>query len=514
MRSDHPTEGIGGDAHEETENTEDPAEAHPKMEASLPPVSETSETEDAKASRPSRPPPYTTPSCSDDLGRPSHLQDQQLMSSQSVQNDGALDRRDIPYRGHVQPYAIETEQKICTLNKFQSLPSTTSAPSTTKPSRVDQDPQYSHQEAPLAPAGAAAADQGDDGQPQDDTPYTDDELSVSQGSTVHGPEKLKAQDLVSRFAKAIVERLNLDSTLAYGQTHDPIAQHHLLEDLRAVLKTFCEAVDLKNPPLHVQSIEWVRRLRGRITQRILEQTMGTAEINPDDEPIGQEILSLCSSQSRDSSFDEIRPWVSAIPFSGSAPTSDLKEEPILELQSSNIATTDRDESLNLEDPTLTWGKNADPTEILGRISKDEAFQEMVRETDRILDLYNGEKLDLIRRRTSLSLRRSRQGLQSKDFRVDFLVDWDLPAFMENNYERGLSQDIKLITSVTGTNETAILCSVGEYFLKQWPKLPATLLDAITLANGKPEKRYQRLSKLRFSSQILSTAFREIGLHVA
>lgn len=64
------------------------------------------------------------------------------------------------------------------------------------------------------------------------------------------------------------------------------------------------------------------------------------------------------------------------------------------------------------------------------------------------------------------------------FRVSFEVNWNLRQFLANNYNSGMGQSISQIAAVTGADDAAVLCSVGEYFASQWPSLPTELLEGL------------------------------------
>lgn len=341
------------------------------------------------------------------------------------------------------------------------------------------------QQVSYFPAGAnnPMSDHGailEPGEPsQDGTRDADDRSAVSREFTVYTPEQV--EDVVSRFTSVVLKQLR--SSSEYGPMNAS-TQHYLLKDLRAALETFCEAVHLDDSRPHMQGVKIIRRVRGKIAYRIYEKIIRTAEALESTRPEvpGQEMG--CADRV------ELL-WHSRAPLSIPSLAKHTADMLLSDPQSPRILTTQMDESWDHDDPRQVWGEGVDPAEIQKTITGDEAFETLIREIKRVLDRYNCQKMDLIRRRTSLCLRRSGLGSMRKTYSAQFHVDWNLRAFMEENYECGVRQDINAIAAVTGTTDNALLCSVGEYFASQWPSSPKPLLDAIT-RSFQPQSKRSRL----------------------
>lgn len=440
-----------------------------------------------------------------DSKQPSHLGSQQVFDFPSSSNNPVSDHGAVLQPDESQRHSIVLKRPIgrvaetvplsstntvrsawsSLMSKFtKSTHETLATSQSSKTSATGLYPTVSRQEAAFAVAAA-------EGQPgaepsQDGMPDADDLSVVSRGSTMYAPEQV--EEVVSRFTGVVLKQLR--SSSEYGPMNAS-TQHHLLKDLRAALETFCEAVHLDGSRPHMQAVKIIRRVRGKIASRIYEKIIRTAEDPESTRPEvpGQEMG--CADRV------ELL-WHSRAPLSISSLTIHTVDNLLSDPQSLSILTTQTDESWDHDDPRQVWGEGVDPAEILKTITGDEAFETLIRETERVLDRYNCQKMDLIRRRTSLCLRRSGLGSIRKTYSAQFHVDWNLRAFMEKGYECGVRQDINAIAAVTGTTDNALLCSVGEYFASQWPSSSKPLLDAIT-RSFQPQSNSSRLfgRSLRF-----------------
>lgn len=340
----------------------------------------------------------------------------------------------------------------------------------------------------------------------------DDQGSVSQGSTIYTAEQV--EDVVSRFSRAVLRqlrfRLGRDSS-------DDFALQRLLKELRLALKVFSEVVIADGSNFaKAKSLKMIRRLRSQIARRIHEgvKTSDTAEQKrPEVLPLGDlgemsyvdKIQVLWAPTVTPSVSGQTKDHVKNMPPPPLAGAKDTEHDPPPppvsrpSTPTSSIASMQTDDSLDVAHTPQdrVYGRDINPTEILKTLTSDEAFKTLAKETERILDMYTCDKMNVIRQRTALSLRRSSlPRFDNSDYRAIFNVDWDLSGFLERNYERGVNQFVKKIAATTGTADVAVLCSVGDYIKSQWPKLPSILLDAISIACGQ-HKMFQRFSELLF-----------------
>ncbi|KAJ4422967.1 hypothetical protein N0V82_002361 [Gnomoniopsis sp. IMI 355080] len=236
--------------------------------------------------------------------------------------------------------------------------------------------------------------------------------------------------MVSNFTAAVVKHLHFGS--GYGPI-DAFAQDHALEDIRAALETFCEAIGRGGTDTYMQLS----------TEKIIRPTQNSMSI----------VILRRATRKAGDYFSTTRPEIPLLPVS------------LLEV---------------------------DTAEIVNKFPLHEAFSRLTQEIGQVLERYTCLKLDSIRLRTSLGLRRNGLNFEKKYFRVEFRLDWDLLGFLKTHYEDGAGQDINGIAAVTGTMHSAILCSVSEYLENQWPECSRTLIDAISLARSQPKRRSARL----------------------
>lgn len=331
--------------------------------------------------------------------------------------------------------------------------------------------------------------------------------SITQGPDDRAPQQIG--DVVSTFTVVVSKHLKLSPEYA---SMPNFAQHHLLEDLQDMLQTFCEAFHLDRHPSHVQSIKMISRLRREIAHRILDEaihpTTAIRSMNPEVKPSSLLHGQYVSSAGEASQSGHLSKSLDPPPASSQTPDAPQNMPWLWTSRGPNFIKTEIEESEDHIISRLVTEDNVNASEILEDITRRQAFQKLIRAIEQALEQYSCQKMDLIRRYTSSRLRLRGGGLSpgKEQYRVKFHLDWNLPAFLESNYDGGLDQGIRMITAVTGTRDSAILCSVGEYFAKQWPTLPVTLLAAISSARGRAPavKRHQRgPGKLRsFSSQYL------------
>jgi hypothetical protein len=120
---------------------------------------------------------------------------------------------------------------------------------------------------------------------------------------------------------------------------------------------------------------------------------------------------------------------------------------------------------------------------LQHFTSQPSFRNLVRKTEALFEQYHSNKMDLIRLRTSLAIRRqaaksSGDALPSSSVRAVFHVGWDLKSFLISNYDTGVYQDLNRILTITGDTDKAQLCSVGRYLRQWWPSCSSELLQAI------------------------------------
>lgn len=341
---------------------------------------------------------------------------------------------------------------------------------------------------------------------QRSAPTPDDQASVSQSSTVYTPEQL--EDVVSRFSSAVLRNLPFQTG---HDSNDEAVLQYLFADLRAALKTFCETKAVHPPRgADARSFRMVKRFRAQIARQIYKDSIGTSDSSEEAQP--EQAVGLSPRQGMDYAEKIKLLWCSGdapslpahpIDAQGNMPPRPASQPSAL---ATSVSTNQTDESLQLHDPrrdsgTLS-GQNLHASAILKALTNDDVFKELTTQTGRVLERYSHQKLDVIRRRTALTLRRNQPPthLDNDDYRVSFHVDWDFPGFLDRNYDGAVDPYIKNIAAVTGTPNIAILCSIGEYFALQWPTLPTALLDAITFfisGQRKQSSRWYSMSTISY-----------------
>jgi hypothetical protein len=314
-------------------------------------------------------------------------------------------------------------------------------------------------------------------------PYDNISL-VSQDITQYSPDQ--RDDVILRFTQEMLKRLPGDFNYAVV---NETSHQQLLYHLRLSLKAFTEAVALyTSDQAYCRGIRMIRRLRQEIASKIhdeilslnraVESSRGVVALSQHLPPMTREKkvqdltaridpLIITDSQSADirQEISELTPQLYALRSSS---------------QTNSSSTTNLFNPLEEELPdnmrTNLYGNSVNPAEIMDYLARQSAFDHLIHETERLFERYHGQKMDLIRRRTSLALRRHPGDNQR--FSARFFVDWDLGEFLIKNYDTGFGQKLDRILAITGGSETAIMCTVGEYMAWCWPPYSTQLLHAI------------------------------------
>lgn len=307
-----------------------------------------------------------------------------------------------------------------------------------------------------------------------------DEIS----SNIGGPSIFTPEDVVARFISAVLDKL---SPNAHHHPKPDLVLHHLLDDIQAGLDDFFDAICEDNPSLQKHIIEIIRPFQLLIAQQIFEKT-ACPEDNLDLQHLPPHASHLKErNKTIPDRNDSSRTSINRTSIS--SPTLHVSPEAAPELRSPELHLKEKVESRDL----------CGAGHLLADILKTRSYQQFCLQIDCILSQYDCDKMDLIRRRTASNLRPSPLHLihptkHPGEYRATLNVDWELQDFLSKNYNKGAKQSIKKIVAITGTMETASLCSIGEYFAWQWPNLPTTLLDSIAHAIGQSSKILQKFSE--------------------
>jgi len=312
---------------------------------------------------------------------------------------------------------------------------------------------------------------------------------ASQGSTTYTPGQ--RNDVALRMAQAVLKKLRRDSK--YHAVNDSSRQH-ILPHLTSALKEFAETVEV-DPSIQIEAkaMRMVRRLRSQIAKKLHESVLGlTRGADVERTPIEivgsvgemrlQDIMSLWDATNPEllGQHEPKRPDMheSTMGYPGT-------HAPSMPSSSLSVRSWSADElSVPENDANDVYGTPAiDPANILHHFAVQPAFQTLVGRTEKLFERYHSDKMDLIRLRTSLAIRRPTAGSSGHTSlalpaRAVFHVEWDPRSFLAENYDSGIGQDLDRILAVTGDADKAQLCSVGKYFEQSWPTCNSELLRAI------------------------------------
>ncbi|KAI0479856.1 hypothetical protein F4859DRAFT_451629 [Xylaria cf. heliscus] len=324
---------------------------------------------------------------------------------------------------------------------------------------------------------------------------------VSQGSTEYSPHQ--RDDAVLRFTQAMLKRLpeNLNYVIV-----NEASRQQLLHHLRLALKNFSVEVEAASSNnTHRRGIRMVRRLRQEIASKIHDEILSLNQAKER----SRDVIVLAENLPPITMQEKVQDWTATIdvPFTmnnqnpnmyqdfadatpgsngsgGYSPTNSSIEIGLGAQEMAGLSQA----HLEHYTPVYLYGDSVDPAEVMDHFTRQSAFDSLIIETEQLFERYHGQKMNLIRQRTSLALRRRHPG-DGQTFRASFSVDWNLEEFLINNYDAGVK--LGHILATTGGSEKAITCTVGEYINWCWPSYSTQLLHVIetVLCAGNSEKTW-------------------------
>ncbi|KAF5594577.1 alcohol dehydrogenase [Fusarium subglutinans] len=352
--------------------------------------------------------------------------------------------------------------------------------------------------------------------PQDEPYDKDDESLISQTSTTYTPEQ--RDDVIVRFSQAMLKGLH--SHVSYGAANKSSRQH-ILTHLRSALRTFAEAVEADtSEKTQAKARKMVRRLRSEIARNLQDQVLRNDQV-----PEGNRTPIDLTDREEMGATEKINRW--------GIPTPDLDfhagwqaepgmqakyqyhSDPSLSLPTRSESSVEQsDVEVSQRDTAQIYGTSIDPVEVMKHFSTHSAFDRLLQTTQKLFERFHSPKMDLVRQRTSLSLRRhlGRQG--SNNSVATFNLDWDLHGFLIANYDDGVHQNIDKILAVTGTMGNAQLCSVGQYFAWAWPGYKFQLLEGLQSALRGSTSKNRRHKRLPAGRVTVDSTLRMLTVHGA
>ncbi|KAF5690087.1 alcohol dehydrogenase [Fusarium circinatum] len=352
--------------------------------------------------------------------------------------------------------------------------------------------------------------------PQDELCDMDDESIISQTSTTYTPEQ--RDDVIVTFSQAMLKGLH--SQVNYGAANKSSKQH-VLPHLRSALETFAEAVEADTSErTQAKARKMIRRLRWEIARKLQDQILRNDQVQESNRmPIN------LTDREEMGAAEKINRWDIPTPnpdvqAEWHAETDvqqkyQYRSEPSLSLPTRSESSVDQsDVEVSQRDTAQIYGTSINPVEVMKHFSTHPAFEKLLETTRKLLERFHSQKMDLVRQRTSLSLRRQLRKQGSNNSAAIFNLDWNLPGFLVSNYDGGVHQDIDKILAVTGTTGNAQLCSVGQYFAWAWPGYEFQLLEALQSALRGSTSKNRRHKRRPGGRVTVDSTLRMVTVHGA
>ncbi|KAI1031158.1 hypothetical protein LB504_000053 [Fusarium proliferatum] len=319
----------------------------------------------------------------------------------------------------------------------------------------------------------------------------DDQASItSVGSATYTPQQRK--DAIERFSGAVRKKLN------HSMLHlvaDDVSRPLVVSQFRKAIKDFTQAVNVdESIKAQIQGVKMIRRLRSEIAMKLHDSLVGIAQEKEEEE--GALNDGALGDGAPLGLAEKMRSWlpetnVAALPDHVEADGLPLYNQPPSEAwyddrSSVSFGEGSEDETevgFKLEGAPSIYGQSVDPLAVLKTLTDQPAFEQLIHTVESCIQQYHCEKMHLIRQKTSLSLRRyypQREG-ENTILGAVFNVEWDLKGFLVENYQQGIHQELGKVIAITGTIETARLCSVSQYMKWCWLHESPQLLRALEKA---------------------------------
>ncbi|CVK84535.1 uncharacterized protein FPRN_01994 [Fusarium proliferatum] len=319
----------------------------------------------------------------------------------------------------------------------------------------------------------------------------DDQASItSVGSATYTPQQ--RNDAIKRFSRAMHGKLD------HGILHsvaDDVSRPLVISKFRKAIKDFTEAIDVdESIKPQIQGVKMIRRLRSEIATKLHDSLVETAR---EEEKEERAISNIVLDDGAPLGFAEkMRNWLPETDVAVSPDHFPAHIHPSYSPIPSQVwpddrssvsfgeASDDRTEvGFKLQGAPSIYGQSVDPSAVLEALTNQPAFNELIRTAENCIQQYHGDKMHLIRQKTSLSLRRCYPhcGRKNTILGAVFHVGWDLKSFLAGNYPQGVHQKLGKVITITGTVQSARLCSVSQYMKWRWRHERTQLLMALEQA---------------------------------
>ncbi|KAG5793111.1 hypothetical protein H9Q69_007849 [Fusarium xylarioides] len=320
----------------------------------------------------------------------------------------------------------------------------------------------------------------------------DDQASItSLSSATYTPQQRK--DAIERFNRAMRRKLN------HSMLHvvaDDVSRPLVVSKFRIAIKDFTQAVDVDDSiKPQMQGVKMIRRLRSEIANKLHDSVVKTAQGEEKEE--GALNDGALGDGAPLGLAEKMRNWlpetdVAALPDHFAAadrlPTYNPAPSEAWSDDRSSVSFGEGSEDgtevgFKLGGAPNIYGQFVDPLAVLEALTNQPAFDQLIRTVEDCIQQYHGDKMHLIRQQTSLSLRRYYPQREGENTILDavFNVGWDLKSFLVENYQHGIHQELGKVIAITGTIETARLCSVSQYMKWLWRHKSPQLLMVLEQA---------------------------------
>ncbi|KAK7598481.1 hypothetical protein V3481_000107 [Fusarium oxysporum f. sp. vasinfectum] len=399
-----------------------------------------------------------------------------IASSSTALQDSALPS--------AEPPSVPSTYPIASTIASTEITAQTTIPSQ-KPSESDRKQEIGEDNSPVLTPPSPLREADED---------HDDQASItSMGSTIYTPQQ--RHDAIERFSRAMRRKLNHNVLHVVA---DDVSRSLIVSKFRKAIKDFAQAVDVdESIKSQMQGVKIIRRLRSEIANKLHDSVVETVQEEEEEEKeegaLSDIVLGdgapLGLAEKMQNWLPEADVTVSPDHFSADLvpPYSPAPSEAWFDDQSSvsfGEGSEDGTEvGFKLEGAPSIYGQSVDPLAVLEALTNQPAFDQLIRTVENCIQQYHGDKMHLIRQKTSVSLRRyypHREG-QNTILGAVFNVGWDLKSFLVENYQQGVHQKLGKVIAITGTTETARLFSVSQYMKWRWHHKSPQLLMALEQA---------------------------------
>jgi hypothetical protein len=313
----------------------------------------------------------------------------------------------------------------------------------------------------------------------------DGQSTISADSVVLLTQKQK-EDIINKFTEALVKDLPKICLVSHSSD---MANLPFRQQFRDLLKQYSEEVkkDAARRSRRRQASKAIRNLKIEIITKC-EETLGYFGTSAKEARVYPTIIQEAEriNLPEKTYAEKVRDWSGLLPqveFMG--PYDDSPNFVPLDYDHEDQQSALSENSIDMSPSDVVSRSDVDfdiaeDKDVHHYLTNHAAFIELIAGVKKLVERHYCSQMELIGQCVLISIRRP--GAIGKSafgsHQVEFRVDWDVVAFLKEQYSLGLSQDLSHVVTITGQAVNAQLTTVCNFLKQTWPDHTFELLQAI------------------------------------